>query len=39
VRCEAGSLVAMGCSFAGLAKARSLNHSCKGCTPPNSQQD
>jgi hypothetical protein len=29
----------MGCSFAGLAKARSLNHLCKGCTPPNSQQD
>jgi transposase len=40
VRCEAGSLVAMGCSFAGLCQARVVNHShsCKGCTPPNSQQ-
>jgi hypothetical protein len=40
VRCEAGSLVAMGRSFAGLCQARVVNrsHSCKGCTPPNSQQ-
>ncbi|MGA7452217.1 MAG: hypothetical protein WBW73_13335, partial [Rhodoplanes sp.] len=40
VRCEAGSLVAMGCSFAGLAKARLVihSHSRKGCIPPNSQQ-
>src|SRR5262245_57289820 len=29
----------MGCSFAELATARSLNHLCKGCTPPNAQQD
>jgi hypothetical protein len=28
----------MGCSFAGLAKARLLNHIRKGCTPPISQQ-
>jgi hypothetical protein len=39
VRCEAGILVDMGCSFAGLAKARLLNQMiCKGCTPPNFQQ-
>jgi hypothetical protein len=38
VRCEAGSLVAMGCSFGGLAKVRLLIHIRKGCTPPNSQQ-
>jgi hypothetical protein len=36
VRCEAGSPVAMGCSFAGLAKARLLILIRKGCTPPNS---
>jgi hypothetical protein len=34
VRCEAGILVAMGCSFAGLAKARLMNQICKGCTQP-----
>jgi hypothetical protein len=28
----------MGCSFAGLAKARLLIHIRKGCTPPNFQQ-
>jgi DNA-binding MarR family transcriptional regulator len=35
VRCEAGILVAMGCSFAGLAKARLLNQNQirKGRTP------
>jgi len=38
VRCEAGILVAMGCSFAGLAKARLLIHIRKGCTPPIFQQ-
>ncbi len=38
VRCEAGILVAMGCFFAGLAKARLLNQIRKGCTPPIFQQ-
>jgi hypothetical protein len=38
VRCEAGILVAMGCSFAGLAKARFAILIRKGCTPPNFQQ-
>jgi hypothetical protein len=28
----------MGCSFAGLAKARLMNQICKGCTPPIFQQ-
>jgi hypothetical protein len=39
VRCEAG-ILAMGCSLAGLAKARLLNQNqiCKGCTPPIFQQ-
>jgi len=34
----APAAVAMGCSFAGLVKARLLIHIRKGCTPPNSQQ-
>jgi hypothetical protein len=38
-RSTAGILADMGCSFAGLAKARLLIHLIrKGCTPPNFQQ-
>jgi hypothetical protein len=38
VRCKAGILVAVGCPFTGLTKARLLIHIRKGCTPPIFQQ-